>query len=63
MQLKENLYLMSSTLLKGQWKDLKYIEKFNLFQEIQHLIELEIDAGRQVNQEEVIETLASAEIN
>ena len=44
-------------------KQAKNIEKFNLFQEIQHLIELEIDAGQQVNQEEFIETLASAEIN
>ena len=49
--------------LKTPWKDYKYIEKFKVYLGIQLLIELEIDVGRQGNQEVFIEILVYAGIN
>ena len=42
---------------------LEITEKFKVFQEILPLTELEIDVGRQENQEEFIEILVYAGIN
>ena len=54
---------MNSTLPKTPWRDLKFIEKFNHFQEIPHQIELGTDVGQLVNLGVFIETLVYAEIN